>query len=467
MKDIIIESLISSQKVAVLEDNKLSEIYIEDNKKNKKVSNIYRGIVKKVLPGIEACFVDIGFDRLAYLQLKKEDNIKAGQEIMVQVNKEEVGNKGAKLNLEISLSGRYIVYIPSNDRITMSNKITDEKERFRLKKLAKSIIKDNTGIIIRTEAVGCSLEDLKDDIENLKSQYEVILKEFKLGIGPKLLYKSLDFASKYIKDYISEDLGKIVTNDEKKYNELKELLKSIDKKYVGKIILEKNKDVFDIYNVNSQIQKCLNKKVWLSSGGYLIIEKTEALTVIDVNTGKNIGDIKLRDTIYKTNLEAAIEIARQIKIRDISGIIIIDFIDMEKESQKRELIKVLESELNKDKRKSKVLGMTKLGLVEIARRREKDPIYNYYLDECNLCKGDSFVISTKTIIDNIEKETMRIKEHTSYNNITIEINKKVYEDINKNFEDIIKSISKKYSINLELKGLPEINIEKVNIIYNS
>ena len=467
MKDIIIESLISSQKVAVLEDNKLSEIYIEDNKKNKKVSNIYRGIVKKVLPGIEACFVDIGFDRLAYLQLKKEDNIKAGQEIMVQVNKEEVGNKGAKLNLEISLSGRYIVYIPSNDRITMSNKITDEKERFRLKKLAKSIIKDNTGIIIRTEAVGCSLEDLKDDIENLKSQYEVILKEFKLGIGPKLLYKSLDFASKYIKDYISEDLGKIVTNDEKKYNELKELLKYIDKKYVGKIILEKNKDVFDIYNVNSQIQKCLNKKVWLSSGGYLIIEKTEALTVIDVNTGKNIGDIKLRDTIYKTNLEAAIEIARQIKIRDISGIIIIDFIDMEKESQKRELIKVLESELNKDKRKSKVLGMTKLGLVEIARRREKDPIYNYYLDECNLCKGDSFVISTKTIIDNIEKETMRIKEHTSYNNITIEINKKVYEDINKNFEDIIKSISKKYSINLELKGLPEINIEKVNIIYNS
>ncbi|MDB8804093.1 MULTISPECIES: Rne/Rng family ribonuclease [unclassified Romboutsia] len=467
MKDIIIESLISSEKVAVLEDNKLSEVYIEDNKNNKKVSNIYRGIVKKVLPGIEACFVDIGFDRLAYLQLKKEDNIKAGQEIMVQVNKEEIGNKGAKLNLEISLSGRYIVYIPSNDRITMSNKITDEKERFRLKKLAKSIIKDNTGIIIRTEAVGCSLEDLKEDIENLKSQYELILKEFKLGIGPKLLYKSLDFASKYIKDYISEDLGKIVTNDEKKYNELKELLKSIDKKYVGKIILEKNKDVFDIYNVNSQIQKCLNKKVWLSSGGYLIIEKTEALTVIDVNTGKNIGNIKLRDTIYKTNLEAAIEIARQIKIRDISGIIIIDFIDMEKESQKRELIKVLEEELSKDKRKSKVLGMTKLGLVEIARRREKDPIYNYYLDECNLCKGDSFVISTKTIIDNIEKETMRIKEHTSYNNITIEINKKVYEDINKNFEDIIKSISKKYSINLELKGLPEINIEKVNIIYNS
>ncbi|MDB8792168.1 Rne/Rng family ribonuclease [Romboutsia sp. 1001216sp1] len=467
MKDIIIESLISSEKVAVLEDNKLSEVYIEDNKKNKKVSNIYRGIVKKVLPGIEACFVDIGFDRLAYLQLKKEDNIKAGQEIMVQVNKEEIGNKGAKLNLEISLSGRYIVYIPSNDRITMSNKITDEKERFRLKKLAKSIIKDNTGIIIRTEAVGCSLEDLKEDIENLKSQYDLILKEFKLGIGPKLLHKSLDFASKYIKDYISEDLGKIVTNDEKKYNELKELLKSIEKKYVDKIILEKNKDVFDIYNVNSQIQKCLNKKVWLSSGGYLIIEKTEALTVIDVNTGKNIGNIKLRDTIYKTNLEAAIEIARQIKIRDISGIIIIDFIDMEKESQKRELIKVLEEELSKDKRKSKVLGMTKLGLVEIARRREKDPIYNYYLDECNLCKGDSFVISTKTIIDNIEKETMRIKEHTSYNNITIEINKKVYEDINKNFEDIIKSISKKYSINLELKGLPEINIEKVNIIYNS
>ena len=226
MKKIIVEYLVSSQKTAILEDDKLIELLIEDNKSSKKVSNIYRGVVKKVILGIQACFVDIGFEKLAYLQLDKDSNIKAGQDILVQVNKEEVGTKGAKLNTEISLAGRYLVYIPTNDRITISNKILDEKERFRLKKIANSVSKGAKGLIIRTEAVGCTKEELEADINELKERYEEIIKEYKLGIGPKLLYKELDFSSKYIKDNVNEDIEKIVTNDKCKYDELKNITNS-------------------------------------------------------------------------------------------------------------------------------------------------------------------------------------------------------------------------------------------------
>lgn len=467
MKKIVIESLISSQKTAILEDDRLTEIFIEDNKKNKTVSNIYRGIVKKVLPGIEACFIDVGLEKLAYLQLKKDTNIKAGQEILVQINKEEIGSKGAKLNLEISLAGRYLVYIPSNDRITMSNKIRDEKERFRLKKIAKSISKDNSGLIIRTEAVGCSKEDLENDINELHIKYENILKEYKLGMGPKLLYKELDFSSKYIKDNINEDIELIVVNNKDKYDELKDILKNIKKEYIEKLKLEENKDIFDLYKVDSQIEKALNKKVWLKSGGYLIIEKTEALTVIDVNTGKFTGNLKLEDTVYQTNIEAAIEIARQLKLRDIGGIIIIDFIDMHKDKHKKELLKILDDEMSKDKRKYEVLGITRLGLVEVARRREKDSLAKYYLEECNECKNTGFIKSINSVIDNIEKEIIRIKEHTTYKNITIKTSSYIYKEIKKNFEDIIEKISIKYNVLIKIEEDEKINPEKINIIYNS
>ncbi|MEF9990784.1 MAG: Rne/Rng family ribonuclease [Romboutsia sp.] len=467
MKQIIIESLISSQKTAIIENEKLIELLIENNAKNTIVSNIYRGIVKKVLPGIDACFIDIGFEKLAYLQLKKNHEIKAGQDILVQVNKEEIGTKGAKLNTEISLAGRYLVYIPSNNRATMSNKITDEKERFRLKKISKAINKEELGLIIRTEAQGCSIEELKEDIEELKAKYELIIKEYKMGIGPKLLYKELDIAMKYVKDNINEDVEKIITNDERKYEELKDILKKVNKDYLNKLILENDKDIFDLYKVSSQIEKSLNKKVWLKSGGYLIIEKTEALTVIDVNTGKFTGNIRLDETVHKTNLEASVEIARQLRLRDIGGIIIIDFIDMHKKQYKENILKTLEEELKKEKRTTEVLGMTKLGLVEVTRRRAKDSIDKYYLDVCKTCEGKSTTQSVSSILDDIEKEVIRIKNHTYYKSILIEIEEKSYFVIEEKFMDIIKKIIEKYGIIIVLKPSNKISHKKINIIYNT
>ena len=467
MKKIIVECLISSQKTAILEDDKLIELLIEDNKNSKKVSNIYRGIVKKVIPGIQACFVDVGFEKLAYLQLDKDSNIKAGQDILVQVNKEAVGTKGAKLNTEISLAGRYLVYIPTNDRITLSNKILDEKERFRLKKIAKSVSNDSEGLIIRTEAVGCTKEELEQDIKALKEKYEEILKEYRLGIGPKLLYKELDFSSKYIKENVNDETEKIITNDIAKYEELKKILESIKIEYKDKLILEENKDIFDLYRVENQIDKALNKKVWLKSGGYLIIDKTEALTVIDVNTGKFTGNLKLEETVYKTNIEAAIEVCRQLKLRDIGGIVIIDFIDMHKATYKKEVINILNEELKKDKRKTEVLGMTRLGLVELTRRRERDSIDKYYLSDCETCEGNSKVKSINSVLDDIEKKIIRISTHTSYNNIIIELDEDNFKLIKMKFMDIIEKICEKYEVKILLNANNKINCKKINIIYNS
>lgn len=466
MKKIVIESLVGSQKTAVLEDERLVELFVEDNLNKKTVSNIYRGIVKKVIPGIEACFVDIGFKKLAYLQLKKGNTIKSGQDILVQINKEEIGTKGAKLNTEISISGRYIVYIPSNDRTTISNKITDEKERFRLKKITKAVNKENLGLIIRTEAQGCTHDEIKKDIEELKLKYENILKEYKLGIGPKLLYKSLDFATKYVKDNVNDDIESIITNSYDRYCELKSILKGIDNTYVDKLCLEENRDVFDLYRIESQIEKLLNKKVWLKSGGYLIIEKTEALTVIDVNTGKFVGTGKLDETVYKTNIEAAKEIVRQLRIRDIAGIIIIDFIDMHKKKHQKEVLHLLEEEFNKDKRKAEVLGMTKLGLVEVARRREKESIDKYYLMSCPCCDGAQTIKSIHHMVDGIEKELMRISEHTVYKNIIIEFNDFIFEQIKEYYMDIIDKIGEKYNIKISLNANATLKHNKTNVIFD-
>ena len=465
MKQIIVQSLISSTQTAVMEDDKLVELLIEDNIHKKTKSNIYRGIVKNIKPGIEAAFVDIGFEKMAYLPIKNSDDIKNGMEVLVQIKKESVGTKAPKLTQEISLSGRYLVLIPSNDRTTISNKILDEKERFRLKKIVKSFNKENIGIIIRTEAVGCDIDKLKEDFDLLVNKYQNILKQFKLGIGPKLIYRELDLDTKYIKDNINENIDKIIFNDKNKYTEIKSILNKIDKNYINKLVLEENKDVFDLYKVSKEIEKALSKKVWLKSDGYLIIEKTEALTVIDVNTGKFTGNISREETMYKTNIEACEEIARQLKIRDIGGIIIVDFIDLYKKKSKENLIKILEENLNKDKRKSEVLGITKLGLVEIARRREKDSIDSYYLRACERCRSDFSRKSINYILDDLEKEIMRIKEHTDYKNILVEFIPYIYDEIKNNYIAVLNKIEAKYDINIEIAKAQKINQKDTKIIF--
>ena len=465
MKKIIIESLESSQKTAILNDGKLEEIYIDNTIEKSIVSNIYRGRVQKVLPGMNACFVDIGREKNAYLKLEKEINLKTGDDVIVQVTKDEIGTKGAKITEEISFSGRYLVYIPSNTRVTMSNKIVDEKERLRLKRLFYTNCKNETGYIIRTEAQGCSMTDFKNDIKELKSLYVNVEKEFKRGKGPKLLYTESDTAIKYVRDNISEEIELIVTNDESKYNELREILKEIDRKYLDILKLDKNTDVFDIYGVEKQLNRYLSKKVWLKNGGYLIIERTEALTVIDVNSGKFTGGSKLANTAMKINEEAAREIVNQIIVRDIAGIIIVDFIDDQiTSSSKKKLLNIMKEEFKKDKIKNEVKGMTSLGLVEISRRREKEPLEDYFLKDCKRCGTKYEDLSINSILDLIEKKIMNISKNTVYKRVKIIFNSSIKPTIINNYMNIIKRIGLKYRIEIEIAESTDIKDFAVEIV---
>lgn len=465
MKKIIIESLESSQKTAILKNDKLEELYIDNTIEKSIVSNIYRGRVHKVLSGMNACFVDIGREKKAYLKLDKENDIKTGDDIIVQVIKDEIGTKGAKITQEISFSGRYLVYIPSNTRVTMSNKIVDEKERLRLKRLFYTNCKNETGYIIRTEAQGCSMTDFKNDIKELKSLYANVEKEFKRGKGPKLLYTESDTAIKYIRDNISDEISSIITNDENKYNEIREILKEVDRKYLEILKLDKNQDVFNIYGVESQLNKYLSKKVWLKNGGYLIIERTEALTVIDVNSGRFTGGSELANTAKKVNEEAAIEIVNQIIIRDIAGIIVVDFIDDQiVNSSKKKLINIMKEEFKKDKRKNEVKGMTSLGLVEITRRREKEPLEDYFLSDCKRCGSKYGELSINSILDLIEKKIMNISTNTVYKKVKLVFNNNLKSNIINNYMNIIKRIGLKYRVEIEIAESSNIKDFAVEIV---
>ncbi|WP_300276880.1 Rne/Rng family ribonuclease [Peptacetobacter sp.] len=465
LKKIIIELLEASQKTAILEDGKLKEIYIDNMIEKSIVSNIYRGKVQKVLSGMDACFVDIGREKNGYLKLNKESNLKTGDDVIVQVIKDEIGTKGAKLTQEISFSGRYLVYIPSNKRVTMSNKIVDEKERLRLKRLFYSNCKNETGYIIRTEAQGCSMNDFKNDIKELNAAYSNVEIEFKRGKGPKLLYTNSDSAIKYIRDNISNEFENIIINDEKKYNYIKELLKDINRDYMDILKLEKNIDVFDVYGVEKQLNRYLSKKVWLKNGGYLIIEKTEALTVIDVNSGKFTGNLDLAKTAMKINEEAAKEIVNQIIIRDIAGIIIVDFIDDNiLNTSKKKLVNIMKEELKRDKRKSEVKGMTSLGLMEISRRREKEELESYFSTDCFRCGSKYGEASNNAILDSIEKKIMNITRNTVYRKVKIIFNDNIKEKIINSYMNVIKQIGLKYKVEIEISSSPNIKEFIVDLV---
>ncbi|SHG88415.1 Rne/Rng family ribonuclease [Tepidibacter thalassicus] len=467
MKYLIVDVGLYQSKIAYLEDNKLKDLFVEDNRNKKTQNNIYRGIVKNILLGMEAAFVDIGLDKNAYLKLdNKVQNIKNGHEVLVQIKKEPIGDKGAKLTSEISIPGRYLVLMPTRCDIVVSNKIKDEKEIKRLKGIVSKLKPENVGVIIRTEAFGKDEQDFKKDFKELIDVYNNIKKKNKLGIGPKLLYEDLDMTLKVIRDIFNSDFDKVIVNNLEKFNQIKKLLKNIDKSYESKVeYFEEGIDIFDYYKVTNELKRALNRKVWLKSGGYIIIDKTEALTVIDVNTGKYTGNLGLDETVFNTNCEAASEIARQIRIRDIGGIILVDFIDMKNDEYKKILIKKLQEYLRDDKVKAKVLGMTNLGLVEIVRRKFKDSIDNFFKSGCIYCGGDGKIKSISTILDNIEKEVMRIKKHTNFKEILLRVSPYIYSSLNQNEFKDIEVISDYYGLNIKVEKDIDLNVNDIKIMY--
>lgn len=402
MNYIFIDSNNRINKIGIVEDNRLVEYYTEEEKENKLVGNIYRGRVDNVLPGLNAAFVDIGEGKNGYLYVKdalKREKIlsdkrykisevlKIGQDIIVQVIKESLGSKGPKITKHLSIPGRYIVLTPFSPNANISRKIKDKREIDRLEAIGKEIIEDNHGLIFRTLS-----EDVEKDI--LEKEYKSLINIYKNIEGqrnflpiPKLLYKEWGLIYKIIRDNFNEKEYKIITNNKEIYNNLLEMDKYFVYGLKEKTKLDLNFSTKYSKNIQKEINNAFKRKVYLKNGGYIVIDETEALTVIDVNTGKYVGSQSLAQTVLNTNMEATKEIARQIRLRDIGGIIIVDFIDMRKKHHSDLLISKLKEYFKADKNKPNLVDITKLGLVEITRKKIRPTLDSSNTIECPTCKG--------------------------------------------------------------------------------
>ena len=387
MTEIFVRKNKNKKEIALVENGILVEYYEEDNKQNRKEGNIYIGIVKDIIEGMQSAFVNIGTEKNSFIHLKDilpkvdetkekldtsiniKDVIKPNQKILVQVKKDSNEKKGARVSTHINLPSKYVVLMPNTDIVTISQKIEDKKEQERLMKLVRENLSKNNGAIIRTSAEGKE-QEIIDDINKIEAKWNKIT-----GTNinpnnnkPKLLYKSEDILEKILLDLVENKIEKIVVNDKSEKEEIEKTLKENPEYKDIKVELEEKENIFDIYDIEKQIEKSKNRKVWLKCGGFITIDKTEALTAIDVNTGKYTGNKSLEQTIFKVNKEATVEIAKQIRLRDTGGIIIIDYIDMESKEDKDKIVELLKEELKKDRTKTQVEGFTKLDLMEMTRK---------------------------------------------------------------------------------------------------
>ncbi len=398
-------------QMAVLEGRVLTEHYVSRSEDDATSidGNIYLGKVQNVLPGMEAAFVDIGTPKNGVLyrgdvqfdesevdeaQPKIERLLKNGQPVLVQVTKNPIGAKGARLTQEVSLAGRFVVMVPNQPGTYGISKRLPDDERRRLRKVLEGIRPENAGLIVRTAAEGATPEELERDLARLQDQWKQISSLAERGKPAKLLYKEPALVVRVIREEFTKEYRSIVIDDRALYEDVKSYVEAIAPELAERVELYDDPDlpIFERFHVHEQLHKALDRKVWLQSGGSLIIERTEALTVIDVNTGKNVGKSNLEETVFVNNLEAADEVARQLRLRDIGGIIVIDFIDMEIRKNRDEVIKAFREALARDKTRTQVFDISELGLVEMTRKRISEGLVEAFSETCTVCGGRGFLV---------------------------------------------------------------------------
>ena len=412
-------------RVAVVENGVLQEVHVERTQRRGIVGNIYKGKVVRVLPGMQAAFVDIGLDRAAFIHASeisaREGNavepinalVHEGQSLVVQVTKDPIGTKGARLTTQLSIPSRYLVYMPRTSHVGISLRIEDEGERERLKQVvaecvAAEGIQEAGGFILRTAAEGAGKDEILMDIRYLRRLWEQIAGQMKTASAPSLIYEDLALAMRTLRDLVNPRIEKIRIDSRENFQKVTQ--------FVGELMPELGdrlehypgeRPIFDLYGVEDEIQKALERKVMLKSGGYLIIDPAEAMTTIDVNTGAFVGHRTLEETIFKTNLEAATAIARQLRLRNIGGIIIIDFIDMEDEEHRRQVLRTLEKQLERDHAKTNIIGITELGLVQMTRKRTRESLEQVLCEPCLACQGRGKLKTAETVCYEIFREILR------------------------------------------------------------
>ncbi|MGD9154098.1 MAG: Rne/Rng family ribonuclease [Bacillota bacterium] len=484
IKKILINIGINEIRVAIIEDGVLMEYSLEYPEEQKRAGNIYRGRVENVLPGMQAAFINIGEEKNAFLYiddiLHKEDEneggddqkhptitdlLHEGQELLVQMVKEPMGTKGARVVTQITIPGRYLVLLPTVDYVGVSRKIETEAERERLKGIVAKFKSPGVGLIVRTVAEGVAGADLQTDYEFLVGVWKKITKKISKGNCPALLYRDHDLLYRILRDYLSKDVSELYIDDPEVYDKALELVKVLAPSLKNRIQLYQGElPLFETYNVNAQLQKALQRKSWLDCGAYLIIDQTEALTVIDVNTGKFTGSTSLEDTVFQTNLMAAGEIARQIRLRNLTGIIIVDFIDMVSDEERARVIEKLNREFEADKTKVNILGFTSLGLLELTRKKTKQSLKEQLLTECPHCDGTGFIPSLDNLAHQAVRSVQQLARNVSDTALLLGVNPQIASLLigpgGTNLEKTERSLNKV----IYIKGQDNLDLNQVRLL---
>lgn len=385
-------------RMGIVENGRLMEYVVERNNSAQLVGSIFLGRVCNVVRGIQAAFIDIGLDKNAFLYLGDKTGITEGQRVLVEITKDARGSKGPTATLDISLAGRYAALLPEANYTGISRKITDSAERSRLKKIADEVTNGAAGAVMRTNAAGMPEEVLRADLQQLMADWQIIQARAKLARSPQVLHRELDISVRIVRDYLNACIDEVVVDSPAVYGRLQELLQNIAESRSCKLLLhDKQTDIFSYFRLSDDIASISDRRIDLPSGGYLVIDYTEAMTVIDVNSGHFSGRENLAETVMQINREAADEIARQLRLRDIGGIIIIDFIDMAQPTKRDEILQILTRETAQDCTKTRVLGMTALNLVEITRKKARQSLYQVQFSPCDVCGGSGYLYSPETV----------------------------------------------------------------------
>lgn len=437
-EEILVNITPMETRVAVIENGMLQEIYIERAAARGIVGNIYKGKVVRVLPGMQAAFVDIGLERTAFIHasdiisldeqgMEKKTEVadirllvREGQALVTQVTKDPLSTKGARLTTHLSVPSRYLVYMPHTRHIGISQRIDDEDERNRLRQLVEQCViaeglENEGGFIIRTAAEGAGEEELLADVRFFTRLWRALKRKMKERQEPAIIYEDLPLYMRTMRDMVRQDLEKIRVDSRENYQNVVEFAEEYIPELTGRIeCYSGGRPIFDLYGVEDELQRAMARKVPLKSGGYLIIDQTEAMTTIDVNTGGFVGHRNLEETIFKTNLEAASTLARQLKIRNLGGIIIIDFIDMQDAEHRRQVHRVLEKAMEQDHAKTSITGVSDLGLIEMTRKRTRESLERVLCETCPVCDGRGSLKTPETVCYEIFREILR--EARAYEN---------------------------------------------------
>jgi len=473
----------TEKRAAVIEKDKVVELVVERPDQYRIVGNIYRGKVLSVLPGIQSAFMDLGLERSSFLHaadvdpsllLEKDDDLmerymqanttkarripkipiekvlQVGQEMLVQVLKEPIGTKGAKITTQISIAGRFLVLVPDSDFIGVSKKNSDWKKRKRLRQIITKLKPPGIGFIVRTIGLEVSEEEFIQEIHSLLDKWHKVQEEAVKGHGPRIVHRELGITTKVIRDLFSENVNKVYVDNKEDFEEIQAYVKSASPNMVNRIHFYNDKiPLFEKFNIEKDLDRSLRRKVWLKCGGYILFDDTEALLAIDVNTGRNIGRSSLEQTIFTTNMEAAEEIVRQLRLRDIGGLIVIDFIDMTNFSHRRTLEDKMRTLIKNDPTATSHTGLSKFCLMEITRKRVRPELRDLYTDVCHTCNGTGWVFSPTLVISRIDRWLQRARSHNrKYDSLKLMVHPLIKEHLLKDNKVILNKLEEthKYSL---------------------